>query len=89
VFVLIGFATRSTDFVIVKPLDLLKRFDAIHGKTERIDTYLWVTENGCCWETRGLAKPDQLLIAQGQFKNTERDFTAFLNNWQPIKALDA
>jgi hypothetical protein len=42
-----------------------------------------------CWETRGLARRDQLLIAQGEFKNTDRDFTEFLNNWQPVKKLNA
>jgi hypothetical protein len=89
VFVLIGFATHSTDFVILKPSELLKRFDAIREKKERIDTYLWVTENDRCWETRGLNLPDRLLIAQGDFKSTERDFTAYLNNWQPIKERDA
>ncbi|MEX1204712.1 MAG: hypothetical protein WEB85_05630, partial [Dongiaceae bacterium] len=84
---LVGFARRSTDFVILKPSDLLKRFDVIHGRSGKIQTYLWVTEKDRCWETRGLNRPDHLLIAQGQFNNTERDFTAYLNNWQPIKDL--
>lgn len=87
VFVLVGFARRSTDFVILKPSDLLKRYDVIHGRSDKIQTYLWVTERGRCWETRGLNRPDHFLIAQGQFNNAERDFTAYLNNWQPIKDL--
>lgn len=88
VFALVGFARRSTDFVIIKPNELLRRLDAIHGKPRTVQSYLWVTEKSRCWETRGLKRSDQLSIAQGQFKSDERDFTAYLNNWVPIKALN-
>lgn len=87
IFVLVGFARRSTDFVIIKPAELLRRLDAIHGKPKMVQSYLWVTEKRRCWEARGLRRPDQLSIAQGQFENDERDFTAYLNNWEPIKEL--
>jgi hypothetical protein len=30
----------------------------------------------------------QLLIVQGQLKNDERNFSAYLNNWGPIEELD-
>jgi len=88
VFVIVGFAGRSTDFVIIKPDELLRRLYTIHGKPKKIQSYLWITEKHSCWETRGLKHSDQLLIAQGEFNNTERDFTPYLNNWQPIKALN-
>ena len=88
VFVLVGFARRSTDFVIITPAELLRRLDAIHGKQRAVQSYLWVTEKRTCWETRGLRRQDQLSIAQGQFKSDERDFTAYLNNWEPIKELN-
>jgi hypothetical protein len=89
VFVLVGFANRSTDFVIIKPHDLLKRFDAVHEKAARkFHSYLWVTQQGKCYETRGLNRSDQLLIAEKKFTNDARDFTAYLNNWEPIKALN-
>jgi predicted helicase len=32
VFVLVGFANRSTDFIIIKPGDLLERLSLVHGK---------------------------------------------------------
>ena len=91
VFVLVGFANRSTDFIIIKPDDLLKRLDGIHGKaaTKKFQTYLWVTQQGKCYEARGLKRSDQLLIAGQKFENDARDFTAYLNNWTPIKALEA
>ena len=90
IFVLVGFALRSFDFVIITPAELLRRLDAIHqGKPEVFQSYLWVTEKEKCWETRSLKRPDQLLIAQGKFKNNEeRDFTDYLNNWDPIGELN-
>lgn len=90
VFVLVGFANRSTDFIIIKPGDLRKRFDAIHGKSaKKFHSYLWVTQKGECWETRGLNRADQLSIAEGTYKNEDRDFTAYLKNpWAPIEALN-
>jgi hypothetical protein len=89
IFVLVGFERRTTDFVIITPAELLRRLDAIHHEKKRIcQTYLWVTEKRKCWETRGLTRPDQLLIAQGKFKDEERDFSDYLNNWGPIKELN-
>ena len=85
VFVLVGFARRSTDFVIIKPDELLRRLVSIHGRPKTFQSYLWVTEKNRCWETRDLNRQDQLLIAQGQFNNAERDFTPYLNNGQPNK----
>ena len=89
VFVLIGFANRSTDFIIIAPNDLLKRLDIIHGRSlKKFQTYLWVTRHGKCYETRGLNRSDQLSIAEQKFENDARDFTAYLNNWTPIRALN-
>lgn len=89
IFVLVGFANRSTDFIIITPDDLLKRLDAIHGKTaKKFQSYLWVTQQGKCYETRGLHLADRLLIAEKKFSNEPRDFTKYLNNWTPIKALN-
>ena len=77
VFVLVGFERRSTDFVIIKPSELLARLDTIHGKAKTIQSYLWVTEKNRCWETRGLKRQEQLAIAQGQYSNSQRDFSAY------------
>ena len=44
VFVLVGFARRSTDFVVIKPDELLRRLVRIHGKPKTFQSYLWVTE---------------------------------------------
>lgn len=88
VFVLVGSEHRSTDFVVIPPRDLRKRLDTIHGKPKTIQSYLWVTEKEKCWETRGLKRHEQLLISQGQFVDPPRNFTPYLNNWEPIKKLN-
>ena len=88
VFVLQGFGSRSTDFVVVPRRELLKRLVAIHGGRKPFQLYIWVTERNKCWETRGLIKANQLLIAHGDFKNKNRDLTPWLNNWDPIARLN-
>lgn len=87
VFVLAGFERRSTDFVIIKPSELLRRLDLIHAKAKTIQSYLWVTEKNQCWEARGLKRKDQIGIAQGLYDNEIRDFSIYLNNWSSLQAL--
>lgn len=82
VFVLIGFDLRSTDFIIIKPEQLLKRLSVIHGKSNKtIQSYLWVTENEKCWKARGLKRTDHYKISDGTFKDANRNFSNYLNNW--------
>ncbi len=89
VFVLQGFASRSTDFVVVPRQELLRRLGAIHGVGKTIQTYIWVTRDKKCWETRGLKNPDQLLVANGDYEHRDRDLTQWLNNWSPIARLNS
>jgi hypothetical protein len=88
VFVLQGFASRSTDFVVIPRHELLKSLRAIHGRRKTIQVYIWVTEGNKCWETRGLGRADQLRVADGGFRHAHRDLTQWLNNWKPITRLD-
>jgi len=72
-------------YVIIKPKDLLKRLEKTHGKKGKIlHSYLWVTTKGKCWETRGLKNEDHLSIAAHKYKDAVRNFTSYLNNWEPI-----
>ena len=89
VFVLVGFERRSTDFVVIRPTELLKRLVAIHPAAKTIQTYLWVTEGNRCWETRGLRRQEQLAVAQGHYQKAARDFSAHLNDWNAIRRLNA
>jgi hypothetical protein len=85
VFVLIGFAARTKDFVIVPTEELRKRLKSIHGSNKMIQSYLWVTNSERCWETRGLRRSEQLRIANGSYQQKPRDFTKWLNNWSPLE----
>lgn len=88
VFVLQGFASRSTDFVVAPRQELLGRLTAIHGVHKTVQSYIWVTSEPKCWETRGLARADQLLVAEGDFLHRARELTQWLNNWDPIAKLN-
>jgi hypothetical protein len=87
VFVLLGFANRSSDFILIRPSELLSKFDSIHGRAETIQSYLWVAKNKQCWEARGLKRSEQSEIAQGRYTGDSRDFSEYLNQWAPIHAL--
>jgi len=69
-------------------MELLERLSLIHGKLDKFQTYLWVTKRGKCYETRNLKRADQVLIATNTFEDDARDFTRYLNDWRPIKALN-
>jgi hypothetical protein len=88
VFALQGFASGSTDFVVMPRLELCRRLRALHGRANVIQSYLWVTEDDRCWETRGLNKADQVRIANGEYRHRTRDFSRWLNNWGPVKQLN-
>jgi hypothetical protein len=90
ILVLVGSKKPSRDYVIIKPEDLLKQLERIpiHRKENgKFQVYIWVTEKNLCWDTRGLGKPEQLQIAEGTFVNAERDFSAYLNNWEMVQDL--
>jgi hypothetical protein len=85
VMVLYQFHSRKFDFVVVPPEALLSRYNEIVGRPETIQSYLWVTKQGRCWETRGLAATDLDKVSTGKYKSKARDFTQYLNVW-PFKA---
>ena len=88
VFVLFGFNSKASDFVVIPPNELLKRLDAIHGNIKTFRHYLWVTNQNECWETRGLKKSDHQKVSEGTFDDPNRTFTKWLNNWTPIEKLN-
>jgi hypothetical protein len=89
VFVVQGFARRTIDFVIVPPKEFWRRLRSIHGSLKkRIDSYLWITEQDRCWETRGLQQKYRLQIAEHEYREPRRDFKKWLNNWSPVAQLN-
>ena len=87
IFVLYSFDKREAQYLIIKPKTLLGILKTIHGNTKSINTYFWVTTNKKCWETRGLNKSDQLLVAEHKYnKGATRNLSNYLNDWASIKA---
>ena len=86
VFALPSFTDHKTSFIIITPRELLRRLRSIHGKArKRIDSYLWITKSGRCWEARGLNNADQEMVAFERFRSDTRDFSQFLNAWSDVE----
>jgi len=85
VFVVFDFRQKRTEFVIIPPKTLLKKITKLHGDDKIIQSYLSVTTKNKCWETRGISKKEQILIANHSYHNKHRDFTEYLNNLDLIK----
>ncbi len=86
VLVTYSFHNRDSDFIVIKPIDLIRLYDAL-GNQERINSYVWVTNSKNCWETRGLKKDEQLLVTQDRFTDETRSLKKYLNNWSMIQSL--
>jgi hypothetical protein len=84
VFVLRDINQKGSQFIIVEPKTLLEKLKTLHGAKSKINSYLWVTKRDKCWETRGLNKREQTLVANHKYENPGRDFTDYLNNWEQI-----
>jgi len=87
VLVLYSHNQKDIHFVIINPRELCRRLTKLRRRVKNIQHYLWVTANKKCWEARELKKGESKLIAEGVYRNSDRDFTKFLNNWQPVKKL--
>jgi hypothetical protein len=85
ILVLYRFSYRDYDFVVIEPKELLSQYIDIGIKSRIIQSYVWVTEDNSCWETRGLNKSDQEAIALNNYNNQKRNLTKYLNNWSPLE----
>jgi len=85
VMVIHTFNDKNMQYVVIDPKELHSRMAVIHPTAKSLQTYLWVTSSKRCWETRGLKKKDQDLIANDEYTNNVRDFSSFLNNWSPLE----
>jgi hypothetical protein len=74
-------------YLVIKPQELERRLEKLHGLSKRYQVYVWVTKHGQAWLTRGMVAIDREGIAQGTFKNTARDVTRHLNDWSAVKEL--
>lgn len=82
-----AFSQRKVSFLIIRPADLLGKLKQIHGGKNRYNVYFWVTQDGKCFETRGIGRQQENDIADGQYDGVPatRDFSAYLENWTLIE----
>jgi hypothetical protein len=71
--------------LVIPPRELLRRYDDIHGRAERIQSYFWITKTRKAFESRGLSKDDQRKVLENRFVGESRDFTQFLDKWEDIR----
>jgi len=81
VMVLYQFHTRMFGFVVIPPQRLLARYDKLRARSQAIQSYIWVSIEGRCWETRGLKAAEQKKVCEGDFEDPTRDLTKYLNAW--------
>jgi hypothetical protein len=84
VFVLYSFKKKHAQYLVINPKVLLRRFKRLKKTGNTLQVYFWFTEKGRAWETRGLKKADQKRIAVALYENSARDFSEYLENWQPV-----
>jgi hypothetical protein len=86
VFVLYNVLGKVPDFLIIEPMCLLEKTMKYQKDSKVITVYFWVTKDGKrCWDGRGLKEKERNEIINSKSENDSRNFTQFLNNWQPIK----
>jgi hypothetical protein len=79
IFVLRGFESDASDFVVIPTAELRRRITKIHvSDSGNLQSYFCSTKNNQCWETRGLGD-DMSKMEEGVRKNPLRDFTQYLN----------
>jgi len=84
IFVLHTFKQKNMQYIIMPPNELSQRLNELHPNVKSLQTYLWVTTSGNCWETRGLKKKETDLIVEDKYINKVRNFSEFLNDWMPV-----
>jgi hypothetical protein len=76
---------EKPDFIFIDPRELRSRLESIHNPGEKIQSYLCVTKDKQCWETRGLRKREIAEYLEDGNITPKRDFTTYLNRWDIIK----
>jgi hypothetical protein len=84
IFVLHTLKQKNMQYIIMPPDELSQRLNELHPNVKSLQTYLWVTASGNCWETRGLKKKETDLIVEDKYINKVRNFSEFLNDWMPV-----
>jgi hypothetical protein len=85
VFALPSFWRKETHDIVIRPAELDRCVSSIYGKADSVQSYLCVTEEGKWRDARNLPKRDRILIANHSYKNSDRDFTQYLDTWKDLE----
>jgi len=87
VLVIFSFKKSNYQYVVIPPKKLLKLLERIHPGKQNFNSFIWVTKEMECWETRGLKKAQRDAILNKETKEIDKDrnFSQFLNNWKPLE----
>lgn len=72
-------------FVVIPKRELQRRVPRHVGK--RWDLYLWVYEDGSCYQVRDLNTEDRLETIRHRVRDRRRDFCEWLENWNVLEKL--
>tara|TARA_B100001123_G_C15025577_1_gene913273 strand:+ start:250 stop:810 length:561 start_codon:yes stop_codon:yes gene_type:complete len=83
VLVIFSFKKSNYQYVVIPKEKLLKLLKRIHPGKQNYNSFIWVTKEMECWETRGLKKTQLEAILNNETKGIDKDrnFSEFLNNW--------
>lgn len=87
VFILYSLELKNCDFVVIKPSELLQIFDKTGRDKSNIHCYIWVTNHGTVFETRGLSDTEMVKICKSNYSDPNRDLSRYLNNWNSVQEL--
>ncbi len=81
IFVLRGFESDASDFVVVPTAELQRRMTELHGShSGKLQSYFCSTKNNECWEIRSRGLGDDIRKMKEAVRNNPlRDFTQYLN----------
>ena len=72
-------------FVVIPKRQLQQRIPRNPGK--RWDLYLWVYNNGSCYQVRDLNSEDKFETIHRGVRDMRRDFSEWLENWKVLEKL--
>ncbi len=90
VFVLLSLPKAGNDklddnYIIIKTSELIAKLGQTYGRRSDYRMYLWITDDGRCFDTRGLKKSHKIAFAEfSQKASLSRDYSGFLEKWDQI-----
>ena len=72
-------------FVVIPTRELRKRIPPRAGNMWNL--YLWVLDNGSCYQARGLSQEQKLYLRRRGVADRHRDYSQWLENWKLLEKL--